>query len=277
MIKDILVNLPVEGSRDVVTSFAVSGAARFGAHLTGVAFLYEPLMPVMVDMYGVPPGIIESQRIESEKAAKAAVARFEEAARLAGISGEARALDAPVGAAPSTFARIARRFDLSVIAQPEPKQPALSRMFVEAALFETGRPLLIVPYIQAAPLKLDRIMLCWDGSRSAARAVGDALPFLLQSKATEIVMVSGEPAKSDELPGADIGHHLARHGIKAEVKVIASPEIDIVDTILSYAADQSVDLLVMGGYGHSRMREFMLGGVTRGILASMTFPTLMSH
>jgi nucleotide-binding universal stress UspA family protein len=277
MIKDILVNLPVDGSRDVVTSFAVSVAAKFGAHLTGVAFLYEPLMPIMVDMYGVPPGIIEARRIESEKAAKAAVARFEEAARLAGISGEARALDAPVGAAPSTFARIARRFDLSVIAQPEPKQPALSRMFVEAALFETGRPLLIVPYIQAAPLKLDRIMLCWDGSRSAARAVGDAVPFLLQSKTTEIVMVAGEPAKSDELPGADIDHHLARHGIKAEVKVIASSEIDIADTILSYAADQSVDLLVMGGYGHSRMREFMLGGVTRGILASMTFPTLMSH
>jgi hypothetical protein len=190
MIKDILVNLPVEGSRDVVTCFAVSGAARFGAHLTGIAFLYEPLMPIMVDMYGVPPGIIESQRIESEKAAKAAVARFEEAARLAGISGEARALDAPVGAAPSTLARIARRFDLSVIAQPEPNQPALSRVFVEAALFETGRPLLIVPYIQAAPLKLDRIMLCWDGSRSAARAVGDAVPFLLQSKATEIVTIS---------------------------------------------------------------------------------------
>ena len=121
MIKDILVNLPVEGSRDVVTSFAVSVAARFDAHLTGIAFLYEPLMPVMVDMYGVPPGIIQSQRMESEKAAKAAVAKFEEAARLAGISGEARALDAPVGAAPSTLARIARRFDLSVIAQPEPK------------------------------------------------------------------------------------------------------------------------------------------------------------
>ena len=190
--------------------------------------------------------------------------------------GEARALDAPVGAAPSTFARIARRFDLSVFAQPEPNQPALSRVFAEAALFETGRPLLIVPYIQAAPLKLDRIMLCWDGSRSAARAVGDAVPFLLQSKATEIVMVSGEPAKSDELPGPNC-HHLARHRIKAEVKVIASPEIDVADTILSYAADQSVDLLVMGGYGHSGMREFMLGGVTRGILASMTFPTLMSH
>ncbi len=277
MIKDIIVNLPVEGSRDAVTSFAVSVAARFGAHLTGFAFLYEPLMPVMVDSYGVPPGVIELQRIENEKVAKAAVARFDEAARLAGISGEARALDAPVGAAPATLARIARRFDLCVIAQPEPNQPALAHLFVEAALFETGRPLLIVPYIQTAPLKLDRIMLCWDGSRSAARAVGDAMPFLVRSKATEIVMVSSEPVKSDEWPGADIGHHLGRHGIKAEVKRIASPDIDVANAILSYAADQSADLLVMGGYGHSRLREFILGGVTRGILGSMTFPTLMSH
>jgi nucleotide-binding universal stress UspA family protein len=277
MIKDILVNLPVLGSRDPVTSFAASVAARFGAHLTGVAFLYEPLMPVMVDMYGVPPDIIQVQRIENEKASKTAVARFDEAARLAGISGEAHALDAAVGAAPSTLARMARRFDLSVVAQPEPNQPTVARMFVEAALFETGRPLLIVPYIQTTPLKLDRIMLCWDGSRSAARAAGDAMPFFLQGKTIEIVMVSGEPTKSDELPGADIGHHLARHGIKAEVKRIASPEIDVANTILSYAADQSVDLLVMGGYGHSRLREFILGGVTRGILNSMTFPTLMSH
>jgi nucleotide-binding universal stress UspA family protein len=277
MIKDILVNLPVDGSRDPVTSFAVSVAARFGAHLTGIAFLDEPLMPVMIDMYGVPPDIIKLQRVENEKTAKATVARFDEAARLAGISGEAHPLDAAVGAAASALARMARRFDLLVVAQPEPNQPTLARLFVEAALFETGRTLLIVPYIQTTPLKLDRIMLCWDGSRSAARAVGDAMPFLVQGKTTEIVIVSGEPAKSDELPGADIGRHLARHGIKAEVKQIASPEIDVANAILSYAADQSVDLLVMGGYGHSRPREFILGGVTQRILGSMTFPTLMSH
>ena len=90
-------------------------------------------------------------------------------------------------------------------------------------------------------------------------------------------MVSGEPAKSDELPGADIARHLARHGAKVEVKRIASAQIDIASTILSHAADASADLLVMGGYGHSRMREFLLGGVTREILASMTVPTLMSH
>jgi nucleotide-binding universal stress UspA family protein len=103
------------------------------------------------------------------------------------------------------------------------------------------------------------------------------MPFLVQARAIELVTVSGEPAKSDELPAADMVGHLARHGAKAELKRIASTQIDIADSILSHAADASVDLLVMGGYGHSRMREFLLGGVTRGILASMTVPTVMSH
>jgi nucleotide-binding universal stress UspA family protein len=277
MIKDIVVNLPVGTSRDVAAHFAASVAAKLDAYLTGIAFRYEPLMPVMVDMYGVPPGIIESQRIENEKTAKAAVARFDESTRLAGISGEARVLDASVADAPGMLAQISRRFDLSVLAQPEPDEPMFGRPFIEAALFESGRPVLIAPYIQTAGLKLDRVMVCWDGSRNAARAVGDAMPFLVQAKTTEIVVVSGEPAKSDELPGADIAHHLARHGAKVEVKRIVSTEIDVANTILSSAADTSVDLLVMGGYGHSRMREFILGGVTRGILASMTVPTLMSH
>jgi nucleotide-binding universal stress UspA family protein len=277
MMKDIVVNLSVGKSRDVATHFAVSVAAQLDAHLTGIAFLYEPLLPVMVDMYGVPPGIMESQRIENEKTANAAVEKLNEAARVTAISAEASVLDASVADAPAMLARIARRFDLSVIAQPEPDEPMLGRLFVEAALFESGRPVLIVPYIQTAGLKLDRVMVCWDGSRSAARAVGDAMPFLVQAKATEIVMVTGEPAKSDDLPGADIARHLARHGAKVEVKQIASTQIDVANTVLSHAADASVDFLVMGGYGHSRMREFMLGGVTRGILASMTVPTMMSH
>jgi nucleotide-binding universal stress UspA family protein len=276
MIKDIVVNLPVGTARDVA-HFAVSVAAKLRAHLAGIAFLYEPLMPVMVDMYGVPPEIMQSLRAENEKSAKAAVEKFNDAARLAAISGEARALDSAVADAPATLARIARRFDLSVVGQPEPDEPTLGRLFVEAALFESGRPVLIVPYIQTAGLKLDRIMVCWDGSRSAARAVGDAMPFLVQARAIELVTVSGEPAKSDELPAADMVGHLARHGAKAELKRIASTQIDIADSILSHAADASVDLLVMGGYGHSRMREFLLGGVTRGILASMTVPTVMSH
>jgi nucleotide-binding universal stress UspA family protein len=277
MLKDIVVNLPLAQSREVTADFAASVAATFGAHLTGIAFLYEPLVPVMTDAYGIPADVIEIQRSENEKAAKDAVARFEDAARRSGISGEARIVDSPVASAPGTFASIARRFDLSVITQARPDQPTLDRLMVEASLFDSGRPVLIVPYIQRAALKLDHVLVGWDGSRSAARAIADAMPLLVRAKAVEVLIVAGEAAKSDEIPGADIAHHLARHGAKVDVNRMVSIEIDVASTILSHAADASADLLVMGGYGHSRLREFVLGGATRGILNSMTIPTLMSH
>jgi nucleotide-binding universal stress UspA family protein len=277
MIKDIVVNLSLLNSRDVAMDFAVSAAATFNAHLAGIAFVYEPVIPMMIDRYGISAGMIESQRIESEKAAKAAVGRFDEAARHSALLAEASMLDASVATAPGLFAHIARRFDLSVLGQPEPDKPALDKLIVEAALFETGRPVLVVPYIQKAGLKLDHVMLCWDGSRSAARAVADAVPFILRSKLVEVVIVASEPAKSDDIPGADIAGHLVRHGAKVELKRIDAVETDVANTLLSHAADTSVDFLVMGGYGHSRLREFILGGVTRGILNSMTVPTLLSH
>ena len=277
MIKDLVVNLSHHDSRDVAMEFAVSTAAAFNAHLVGIAFVYDPIVPAMADMYGMPAQVIESQRAENEKAAKAAIDKFNEAARSAALSAEARTLDAPVATAPGVFAQIARRFDLSIVGQPEPDKPELDRLVVEAALFETGRPVLVVPYIQRAGLELDHVMLCWDGSRSAARAAADAMPFILRAKAVEIVIVASEPAKSDELPGADMAHHLARHGARVELKRIVTSETDVASTILSHAADNSADFLVMGGYGHSRLREFILGGVTRGILASMTIPTLLSH
>ena len=141
----------------------------------------------------------------------------------------------------------------------------------------TGRPVIFVPYIQKAGMKTDRIMVCWDGSRTASRAIADAMPFLKKAKQVEIVIISSKPAKADELPGADLGQHLARHGINVGIKRITSPDSDVPSTILSYAADSSADMIVMGGYGHSRLREFVLGGATRGLLQSMTVPVLMSH
>jgi nucleotide-binding universal stress UspA family protein len=270
MIKDIVASLAVGTSRDVVTDFAVSVAARLDAHLTGVAFLYEP-------NDGFPAEAMESQRIENEKVAKAAVSKFDDAVRRAAISAESRMLEVPVTSAPRVFARTSRQFDLAIMGQPQPDKPALERLIVEAALFDSGRPVLVVPYIQRAGLRLDRVMVGWDGSRSAARAVADALPLLVRAKTTEVVVVASEPAKSAEMPGVEIAHHLARHGAKVEVKSIVTAETDVANTILSHAADTSADFLVMGGYGHSRLREFILGGVTRGILSSMTIPTLMSH
>jgi nucleotide-binding universal stress UspA family protein len=274
--KDIVANLAVGVPDDVVTDFAVSVAAAFSARLSAVAFLYDPILPP-VDMAGIPADVVESIRAENERAALAAAGRFDEATREAGLSAHVRTLPASEAGAPNVFAQVARRFDLSIVAQPDPGAPGPGDRVAEAALFESGRPVLIVPYIQRNGLKLDRLMVCWDGSRSAARAVGDAMPFIVRAKATEVVIVANEAAKSDEMPGADIAHHLARHGARVEVKRIVSTETGVASTILSHAADTFADFLVMGGYGHSRLREFVLGGATRGILAAMTLPTLMAH
>jgi nucleotide-binding universal stress UspA family protein len=144
-------------------------------------------------------------------------------------------------------------------------------------LVGSGRPVLVVPYIHNKPLKLDRVMVCWDGGRNAARALNDALPLLKRAKQIELVTISSSSKPTDTLPGADIGHHLSRHGINVEVRNLMEDTIGVSNRILSHAADHSIDLIVMGGYGHSRLREFVLGGTTREILQSMTVPTLMSH
>jgi len=275
MIKDLVVNLSVDG-RDVAGPFAISLAEAFGAHVAGVAFSYDPIIPPTV-MGGIPAAYIDQQRADNDKTANDAVARFDEAARRAGVSFESRAIGASVAGAAERFGAIARRFDLSVVGQAEPGKVAPEELIIEGTLFSSGRPVLVVPYIQKGGLKLDRVMLCWDASRNAARAIADAMPLLARAKSIDVVIVASERVKSDEIPGADIGQHLARHDLKVDVKRIVSTDTDVASTILSHAADTSTDFIVMGGYGHSRLREFVLGGATRGILTSMTVATLLSH
>ena len=276
MIKDLVVNLATSGSRGDPGTFAVSVAETFGAHVAAIAFAHDPIVPATL-MGGIPADFIESQRVEAEAAASAAITRFEEAARRAGVSAESRLLTASIAEASDQFGRVTRRFDLAVVGQAEPEKASPEELIAEAAMFAGGRPVLLVPYIQRIGLELGKIVVCWDGSRAAARAAGDALPFLARAKEIEVLIVTGERGKSDEIPGADIGQHLARHGLKVDVKRIVATDSDVANTILSYVADVSADLIVMGGYGHSRLREFILGGVTRSILAAMTVPTLLSH
>lgn len=276
MIKDLVVNLTIGAERDYAADYAVSIAEAFAAHIAGIAFAYEPVLPPTI-MGGIPANYIESQRADSEKAAGEAVAHFEERARRAGLSAESRVMGASIAGASDLFGRVARRFDLSVVGQAEPDKVAPEELIIEAALFESGRPVVVVPYIQRDGLKLDRVMIGWDGSRNATRSIGDAMPLLVRAKSVDVVIVASEGVKSDELPGADVAQHLARHGLKVDVKRIVTGGVDVANTVLSYAADSSIDFIVMGGYGHSRLREFILGGATRGILTSMTVPVLMSH
>jgi nucleotide-binding universal stress UspA family protein len=267
-VKDLLINLATGIGHDATIDYAISLAHTFDAHLAGVAFAYDAI-PLAMLAGEVSPAWIEELLKEAQAAAQMAVGKFEAAVERAGISAEASWLPAGLADPAELFGRMARRFDLAVVRQAEPGKTT-------PALFETGRPVLVVPYIQKGGVKLERVMVCWDGSRSAARAAGDALPFLERAGAVEVVIVSAH-GKSDETPGADIAQHLARHGVAIEVKQIVAPDAKTADVLLSHAADTSADLLVLGGYGHSRLREFVLGGVTRTILETMTVPALMSH
>jgi nucleotide-binding universal stress UspA family protein len=275
MLKDLVVNLSGRAPQDFAADYAISMAAAFGAHVAGLAFLYEPVIPDGT-LGGVPVDLIELQREENSKTAKDAVDRFEAATKKAGVAAQSRILDATFGGAATLFARTARRFDLAVVGQAQREHGASEELMIEGALFESGRPVVVVPYIQKSGLTLERVLVCWDGGRTAARAVGDAMPFLERAKAVDIVIVA-EERKNDEITGAKLSEHMARRGIKANVKRIAKGGLAVDAAILDYAADSGADFMVMGGYGHSRLREFILGGVTRSILASMTLPVLMSH
>jgi nucleotide-binding universal stress UspA family protein len=276
MIKDIVVNLGVNTERGPVGDYAVSVADALHAHLTGIAFVYDPIVPVSGAGY-IPAEVIETQQADNEAAAKAAIDRFSAATNRAGLSAEPLTITASLSGAGDQFGRIARRFDLAIVGQAEPETSTLDEIIAESTLFESGRPMIMVPYIQKTPLKLDNVMVCWDGSRQAARAIADAMPLLVKAGKIEIVIITNERGKQDEIEGADIGQHLARHGLKVDVHRIPGGNIDVADAILSHASDSGADFMVMGGYGHSRLREFVLGGVTHTIFRSMTIPALMSH
>ena len=276
MVKDIVVNLTGGHPQDFAADFAISLAAGFSAHIAGVAFIYEPIIPG--DMLGgIPTDLIEVQREENRKAAEAAVDRFEAAAKAAALSAETRVVDASLAGAADLFGRIARRFDMAVVGQARREQGASEELLIEGALFGSGRPIVVVPFTQKEGLKLDRILICWDGSRPAARAIADAIPLLGRAKTVDIVVVIGERDKSGEITGRNMRRHLARHGIETEIKHITASGGVAQNAILAHAAETGATFIVMGGYGHSRLREFILGGVTRGILKSMPVPVLMSH
>jgi len=277
MLKDLVVNLSMGSDRDVAGDFAISVAEKFEAHVAGIAYRFRVELPGTILGTGVSASIVEAQSESTNKQAQEAIARFERAAKLAGVSYETLSPDLTLAGASDGFGRASRVFDLAVVRQPQPDKPGPEELIAEGAMFGAGRPVLIVPYVQKDGLKLDRVTVCWDGGRAASRAVADALPFLSKAKKVEVLIVQKKSAPADELPGAMMAQHLARHKLDIELRTMLVPELDVASAILSHIADNSTDLLVMGGYGHSRLREFVLGGVTRNILASMTVPTLMSH
>lgn len=227
----------------------------------------------------IPPEVIE-KRLEAEKQARdAAEAMFREAAAHASI--ESVQWRAPAGDPRQAAVVHARYADLSILGQParDELDYEFSNRLVNGVLMASGHPVLFVPFVGVGSTIATRVMIGWKDSREAARAVGDAMPFL--EKAKQVNAVSVRPKVEERLfdlvAEKELQVYLARHGVNANVKHIVSPDVDAGEMLLSEAADENADLIVIGGYSRSRFAELVWGGVTRTMLKSMTVPVLMSH
>jgi len=267
---------PVAAAR---ADYALGFAEKHDAHLTAVYSVPPIDIPAYVESM-IPADVRAAQAKAARKTAADAKAAFEAAARRLGRAARAEwrgAEDDPL----HRLTLDARYADLAIVGQnnPDAPQPEGSVDLPGALALAAGRPVLAIPYIGRFPTLGERVLVAWNAGREAARAVNDALPVLKLAKSVTVLAVNPKGGESGhgEQPGADIALHLARHGVKAEAMRAISDEIDPGDVILSRAADIGADMLVMGAFGRSRLRELMMGGVTRHILKHMTLPAMLSH
>jgi nucleotide-binding universal stress UspA family protein len=278
-IRDILVHLDATPRAAARLDLAAQLAQRLQAHLTGLFVLDIPIPAFAggeVAGAAAVADLIESMRAAGLEDAAKVEATFREKLRRDGLAGEWRLAEGITGGQLALHGRYA---DLVVVGQSGPDDAATDSAAIEAALFQTGRPVLVLPHAGPVASLGKRVLVGWNASREASRALHDALPLIAGAESVTVLTINAEPGADShgEEPGADIARHLARHGLKVTVRRIVGAEISAGDMLLNEAADLGADLLVMGGYGHSRFREFMLGGATRTLLGQMTVPVLMSH
>lgn len=282
--KDILVHLD-SGPRSATRLDVAAGLARrFAAQLAGVyvvdipsaEYFYSAAMPLAA---GGAEQVLEQIRADAIAAAEPVEAAFRELLRREGLDGGWRLVE---GNLPATVALHARYADLTVLGQANPYEhhdgPGHDAVLV-ATLMGAGRPVLAVPFAGDFPTLGERVLVAWNASREAARAVNDALPLLREAAAVTVLAVNPRRGIGGhgDVPAADIALHLARHGVRAEAAHTVAADIPDGEALLSYAADIGADLIVCGAYGHSRARELIFGGVTRTLLAEMTAPVFLSH
>lgn len=273
-IKDILLHIDTSDRGAGVSDFALSLATEMGAHLTAAGVVLEIVPPA--SFMGEYPYDIMAEAMDQVREAAETTFKKIAAAAPATVQTELVMIQAISGQAREDFGRLARHFDITIAGQGGDEGGSDDELMVEGALFSSGRPVFVVPNIHKGPAKLGKAMVCWDGGLPSARALAGSIDILKRAGKVEVVSIAGRNLPNEELPGFNITRHLTRHGISATLKKLPAAQ-DIGATLLSYAADSGADYMVMGAYGHSRLREFVLGGTTRTILGSMTIPVLMAH
>lgn len=282
---------PVEGGRgsESVVRTALSVGRTFDAYVEILHVEVDPTSALIAPGDGISGAaaeqIMEGVRAAAEERSKAARQLFDEHCVAAGLrvveegsQGEpgrfAVGWRRIVGDQMDEVARRARLFDLTVLAQPDPEAGGVNAATFETALFHSGRPVLVAP--QAAPKGGwgKNVAVAWNGSREAVHAIGAALPFIVRADTVTVITIREE----DEALGAEqLSGYFARHGVGVTPRNLPHDHRPDAEVLLASAADAGSDLLVMGGYGHSRLRELVLGGATRGVLNEARIPVFMAH
>lgn len=280
MIKNMLVHIPTERRTRPVIDVSISLAREFGAELHAFSTGYISTSAAFVVDGAAAMAVAASFEFEQQRATDrtaAALAVFDTEARNAGISYRCHPIeDIPADASVAVCAA-ARLHDLSIVSQPDSDLHTFDNIISRDILLQAGSPVVFVPYIFSREFRPKRIGICWDGSRLAARALRDAHPFLAQADALFALSIDAAETTPAEASLEKLGKYLDRYGRYTRLVDMPGSGIDIQPLLLSLAADENLDMLVMGAYGHSPLREGLFGGVSREMLQTMTLPTLMSH
>jgi nucleotide-binding universal stress UspA family protein len=280
-IKDILLALttwpeptPISAVDEAI-AFAVALEARISAIACEVRM--PPTGNKLADVLFDFPAVDAAEAKKSSKNAENILVSFQDAAEKLGVFQDRILEQCLTSEVPNLFIEYAMLRDLTIV--PVPVGRLVAPWYAEAIIFGSGRPTLILPHIRkrAGAFALDTVAVAWDFSRSAARAVADALPILQKAKHVSVVTVTNEKVIDTKRSGVELAKHLARHGVDVVVDTVDAADRGIGEVLEAYVTSRNADVLVMGAYGHSRIREFILGGATRSTLSQPPLPIVFSH
>ncbi|WP_117193817.1 universal stress protein [Rhizobium terrae] len=276
--KTILAVLDTPQNARQITDFAIALSERFSAHVIGVHAETLAAVPLIAPMEIPDPAAVQVLQEAAQKETAEVEKIFKQQTAREGLSTEWRSFMSSAGYSSASVMETAHAVDLIVASQSDPAH-ADHRADLETFLFDSGRPMLLIPYTMKVPQPIKRVLIAWNGSREAARATFDAMPFLKGADTVEVFCVdpTDRGGQTPEMAGAEIAATLARHGARVTLTTREAAGTSAAIAIENRLAENSIDLLVMGGYGHSRWWEMLFGGVTRNLLDSMTALTLLSR
>lgn len=274
-VKNVLIGFTEEEERpSSALSYGLSLARDAGAHVTALSASVKLMMAHAI-VSEMAAGLVAAENQRVRELAEIAAETARRRALAEGIPCTVEAVQLHYAELVETFAMLCRVHDLAVV-DADADLLTVDRSFIEQALFSSGRPVIVVPR-GADTYKADRVMVAWDGSAKAARALNDALPFLQNAKTVEIVCVTGEKDLSKAVPGAEIAPHLVRHGIQPVVTELVAHKGDAAETLRNHAVLTKTDMIVMGAFVHSRLRQTVFGGVTQSMLKAAPAPLFLSY